>query len=332
MPAWTIIVPSFLTASVEWVEAFTIVLAASLTIGWRAAGGAALCAFVVLAAMTSATGGALSAGLDIAWLQGAIGIFLLLFGVRWLAKAIARQSGLKKQRDEAVEFEHTSARLATADWYAGWTIAFKGVLLEGIEVWLIVVAFGTHGGWTGSLTGAIAALIVVVAAGLAIRPPLTRVPENAIKFAVGAMVVSFGTFWTLEALGGPGIWPMSDWSLPGLAIFYAVGGMLLTRMLRRPCKERLSHERVHQNPGRRCLESVDRRRRGDCHIWADQRRRKRDHPVCGPSADSGRDRLARAALSARRARVGQSASDFRGRRDRRTLRVRPTIHHSRTGA
>ncbi|HEX3348792.1 MAG TPA: hypothetical protein VHS58_11900 [Acetobacteraceae bacterium] len=238
---WTVVIPAFLTASVEWVEAFTIVLAVSLTIGWRAAVGAALAALAVLAAMTAATGGALSLGLSVSWLQFVIGIFLLLFGVRWLAKAIARQAGLKAMHDEAEEFEQTRAQLSRGDWFAGWTIAFKGVLLEGLEVWLIVVALGVNGRWASSAGAAIVALVVVAAAGLFVRAPLARVPENVIKFAVGAMIVSFGTFWTVESIAGATAWPGGDWSLLALVAFYALGGMLLAAILRRPVSlEKLS--------------------------------------------------------------------------------------------
>jgi len=233
---WTVAVPTFLAATVEWVEAFTIVLAVSLSIGWLAAAGAAATALAVLAAMTVVTGGALSLGLNISWLQLGIGILLLLFGVRWLAKAIARQAGLKALHDEGEEFDQTRARLADGDWYAGWLIAFKGVLLEGLEVWLIVVALGINGAWASSAGAAIAALIVVAAAGLLVRAPLAHVPENAIKFAVGAMIVSFGTFWTLESLGGPTVWPGGDWSLLGLVIFYLGGGVVLASVLRRPAR------------------------------------------------------------------------------------------------
>jgi uncharacterized membrane protein len=236
MVDWTVVVPTLLAATVEWVEAFTIVLAVSLTIGWRAALGAAATALAVLAAMTAATGGALSLGLSVSWLQLVIGVFLLLFGVRWLAKAIARQAGLTPLHDEAEEFDQTRVRLASGDWYAGWAIAFKGVLLEGLEVWLIVVALGINGAWPSSAGAAIVALVAVAVAGLLVRAPLARVPENAIKFAVGAMIVSFGTFWTLESVGGPEVWPGADWSLLGLVIFYAGGGMLLAALLRRPVR------------------------------------------------------------------------------------------------
>jgi uncharacterized membrane protein len=231
---WTVIVPSFLAATVEWVEAFTIVLAVSLSIGWRAAAGAAVTALLVLVAMTAATGGALSLGLGLFWLQLAIGVLLLLFGVRWLAKAVARHAGLKAPHDEVEEFAHTRAALARGDWHANWLIAFKGVLLEGLEVWLIVVALGTHNAWWSSAGAALAALLVVAAAGLLVRAPVARVPENAIKFMVGSMIVSFGTFWTLEAIGGPLVWPGGDWSLLGLVLFYAGGGLLLAALMRRP--------------------------------------------------------------------------------------------------
>jgi uncharacterized membrane protein len=236
---WTVAVPTFLTAAVEWVEAFTIVLAVSLSIGWRAATGAALAALAVLAAMTALTGGVLGLGLDIRWLQLAIGVFLLLFGVRWLAKAVARGAGVKALHDETQEFAATRAELARGDWLASWLIAFKGVLLEGLEVWLVVVALGLHGrAWISSAGGALAALLVVVAAGVMIRAPLARVPENTIKFAVGTMITAFGSFWTLEAVGGADAWPSGDWSLIGLAVVYAVGGLALMTVLRpRPSVE-----------------------------------------------------------------------------------------------
>jgi uncharacterized membrane protein len=230
---WTIFVPAFLTAAVEWVEAFTIVLAVSLTIGWRAAAGAALTALVALAAMTVATGGVLGLGLDVRWLQLIVGVFLLLFGIRWLAKAVARGAGLKALHDEGQEFAATRAEVARGDKMASWLIAFKGVLLEGLEVWLVVAALGLHAhAWTSSAAGALAALFIVVVAGLAARAPLRRVPENAIKFAVGAMITAFGTFWTLEAVGGGAAWPWGDWSLLGLAAFYAAGGFALIEVLR----------------------------------------------------------------------------------------------------
>jgi uncharacterized membrane protein len=230
---WTILAPAFLAAAVEWVEAFTIVLAVSLSIGWRAATGAALAALAALVAMTVVAGGVLGLGIDKGALQLVIGVFLLLFGVRWLAKAMARGAGLKPLHDEALEFAGTRAELARGDWMAAWLIAFKGVLLEGLEVWLIVVAFGAHAGaWISGAAGAIAALILVVAAGSVIRAPLQRVPENAIKFTVGAMITAFGTFWTLEGVAGDAAWPWGDLSLLALAAFYVLGGLALTALMK----------------------------------------------------------------------------------------------------
>jgi len=234
---WTIAIPAFLTASVEWVEAFTIVLAVSLSIGWVGAVGAAVSALATLGVMTVATGGVLHLGFDLDWIQLVIGVFLLLFGVRWMAKAVARQAGLKSLHNEAAEFAETRALLARGDWHAAWLIAFKGVLLEGLEVWLVVAALGLKGNqWFSSAGAAIAALAVVAVAGLLIRAPLQRVPENAIKFVVGTMILAFGTFWTLEALGGADVWPFSDWSLLGLVAFYFCGGLGLSALLRKQPK------------------------------------------------------------------------------------------------
>jgi uncharacterized membrane protein len=229
---WPAFLPLFLTASVEWVEAFTIVLAVSLTIGWGASLGAAAAGLGTLAALTVVTGGALSLGVNLHAIQFVIGVFLLLFGVRWLAKAIARQAGLKALHDEDVEFRDTQARVSKGDWFAAWLVAYKGMLLEGLEVWLVVVAFSLHShAWVSNGIAAVIALLLVFLAGLAIRAPLRRVPENAIKFVVGAMIVSFGTYWTLEAMAGD-VWPLGDWSLLLLALFFLAGGQALVPVVR----------------------------------------------------------------------------------------------------
>ena len=232
---WSIAVPSFLTALVEWVEAFTIVLAVSLSIGWRAAIGASLAGLATLAALTLAAGRLLATGIDIGWVQLVVGVFLLLFDVRWLAKAVARHAGLKALHDEALEFEQTRARL-TGEWAAGWAVAYKGVLLEGLEVWLVVVALGTKTadgtGMASSGGAAIAALLLTCAVGAAVRAPLQRVPENAIKFTVGAMIVAFGTYWTMEGIGGSEVWPLSDWTLPILGAFYLAAGLAVATAMR----------------------------------------------------------------------------------------------------
>ncbi len=233
---WPALLPLFLTASVEWVEAFTIVLAVSLTIGWAGSLAAAAAGLATLAVLTAVTGGALTLGLDLQAIQFVIGVFLLLFGVRWLAKAIARQAGLKALHNEDVEFSDTRARISKADWFAAWLVAYKGMLLEGLEVWLVVVAFSLHShAWLSNGSAALAAMLVVFAAGLAMHAPLRQVPENAIKFVVGAMIVSFGTFWTLEALAGD-IWPGGEWSLLILAVFFVLGGQALVPIVRQPSR------------------------------------------------------------------------------------------------
>ena len=140
---WRIFAPTFLAAAVEWVEAFTIVLAVSLTIGWRAALGATATAFATLIALTAVTGGVLQLGAGIAWVQLLVGVFLLLFGVRWLSKAIARQAGLKARHDEAEDFATVRSRLSSGDGRAACLTAYKRVLLAGLEVLLIVVSFCT---------------------------------------------------------------------------------------------------------------------------------------------------------------------------------------------
>lgn len=232
---WHIFLPVFLTAMVEWVEAFTIVLAVSLSIGWRGAGSASLAAFAVLGALTVGASGFLAYGATEVWVQGLIGVLLLLFGLRWLAKAIARQAGLKALHDEDEAFAATRARLERSDAMASWMIAFNGVLVEGLEVWLIVVALGIHDpGHVTAYGAAIMALLVVIALGAAVRGPLAQVPENLIKFAVGSAITAFGTFWTLTAVGGDAAWRLGDWSLLVLTLFYFLGGQLVARTLLRP--------------------------------------------------------------------------------------------------
>jgi uncharacterized membrane protein len=139
---------------------------------------------------------------------------------------------LKALHNEDVEFRETRARISKGDWFAAWLIAYKGTLLEGLEVWLIVVAFSLHShAWVSNGIAALIALLVVFVAGLSVRAPLRRVPENAIKFVVGAMITSFGTFWTLEALAGA-VWPLGDWSLLVLAAFFLAGGQALVPITR----------------------------------------------------------------------------------------------------
>ena len=215
----------FLACAVEAVEALTIVLAVGTTRGWRSTMIGVGTAAVALAALTAALGPALTA-LPINVLRVVVGALLLIFGLQWLRKAILRASGLKAMHDEreAYEKELAAARAAGAvevqrfDAYS-FTIAFKGVLLEGLEVVFIVLTFGANQHNVGLAAAAAGvAVLAVILAGLAVHAPLARVPENTLKFAVGVMLTSFGMFWGAEGAGAG--WPGGDAAL--LAIIPAV--------------------------------------------------------------------------------------------------------------
>lgn len=227
----SVLVATGLAATVEWVEALTVALAVAMSIGWRSTLTAAAAALLMLALLTAVSGGALQTWYELTVVRGIVGVLLLLFGVRWLAKAIARKAGLKAMHDEQAEYDEVKSELQGASRRAAWMVAFKGVLLEGLEVWLIVVTLGTqvhHVGYAAAAAGA--ALLLVASLGIAIHRPLKKVPENTIKYFVGAMITSFGTFWTLEALGYH--WLGGDFALLGLLGFYYCGGVFGARLLR----------------------------------------------------------------------------------------------------
>ena len=226
----------FLACSVEAVEALTIVLAAGTTRSWRSSLIGVGAAVVVLAAITAALGPALTA-LPINALRVAVGGLLLVFGLQWLRKAILRASGLKALHDEAGAYEEEIAAARGAgsvgagiDPYS-FTISFKGVLLEGLEVVFIVLTFGANQHDVGLAAAAAAvAVFAVVAAGVAVHAPLARVPENTMKFAVGVMLTSFGTFWGGEGAGAH--WPGGDAALLVLipvTLAVSVGAVVLLR-------------------------------------------------------------------------------------------------------
>lgn len=219
----------FLASAVEWVEAFTIVLAVALTIGWRRAVGAAAAGLAVIAVLIVITGAGLEAAqADIARIRAAIGIFLLLFGLRWYVKAIRRYSGRAALHDEEKEFAATREHLERAERRAAWVIAFKGVLLEGLEVWLLVVALGHTLSYPAAAGSAAASLAAVIVAGVALRAPLTRVPENTLKYLVACAILSFGSFWGLGGLAGEQtVWPLGDVTLLLLFGAYALAGRII---------------------------------------------------------------------------------------------------------
>ncbi len=239
MPSLTTIISAagvaFLASLVEFVEAFTIVLAVGLTHSWRPAlAGSALAAFVLAALVLLL--GPLLALVQLAVLQFAIGVLLILFGMRWLRKAILRAVGTIALHDEVKAFAEETDLLRRqrtdrrADYLAG-LAAFNAVLLEGVEVVFIVIAVGTVRGLTFYAgLGAASALLLVLAIGLIVHRPLAQVPENALKFVVGLMVTSFGIFWTGEGLGTE--WPGADWSLLGIIAVLAAFSLALVARLR----------------------------------------------------------------------------------------------------
>ncbi|KUM24867.1 hypothetical protein AU467_28810 [Mesorhizobium loti] len=225
-PVFSAVTASFLASFVEVVEAFTIVLAVGVTRSWRPALTGAGLALAVLAALVLAFG-PLLALVPITVLQYIVGVLLVLFGMRWLRKAILRSAGVIALRDEEAAFSRQTDALGRqandrrADYLAG-VAAFKAVLLEGVEVVFIVIAVGAaHGQTLYAGLGALAAFVLVMLIGLAVHRPLARVPENALKFVVGLMLTSFGIFWTGEGLGAE--WPGEDFAL--LAIFAVVAAV-----------------------------------------------------------------------------------------------------------
>ena len=210
---------AFSASLVECVEALTIVLAVSSLSGWRSGLLGAACGALLLAVIVALAGNAL-VRVPLDDLHVLVGVILLIFGVSWLRKAVLRAAGVKAKRDEAAIYseqiyEMRSALLSRSGVslnILAMTATFKAVVIEGIEVVFIVVTVGRMTAALGAAAvGATAAALVVVALGLAIHRPLTRVPENALKFGVGVVIVSFGIFWLGEGLGSA--WPGGDLSV-----------------------------------------------------------------------------------------------------------------------
>jgi uncharacterized membrane protein len=230
---------AFLASLVEAVEALTIVLAVATVRGWRPAGLGAIAGLVVLAAIVAALGPLLDR-VPLNLLQLAIGILLLLFGMRWLRKAILRTAGIIPLHDEATAFARETAELRDEerrheqrlDWLAGLT-SFKAVLLEGLEVVFIVIAVSAGRGVLFQVSvAALAACVLVAAIGFLVHQPLARVPENILKFAVGVMLSAFGLFWTGEGFGVA--WPGADLAIIAfIALFLATGLAAVALLTRR---------------------------------------------------------------------------------------------------
>jgi uncharacterized membrane protein len=237
---------AFLASSVEMVEALTIVLAVGVTRGWRSTLKGVAVATVALAAVVAVLGPALTA-VPIDGLRVVVGGLLLIFGLQWLRKAILRASGFLAIHDEEAIFERQrqaatlapADRVAGTDWYS-FTLAFKGVFLEGLEVAFIVVTFGSTQHNVGlAAIGAVAALIVVAAIGLRVHAPLSRVPENTLKLVVGIMLTTFGIFWGAEGAGVS--WPGSDAAILVILVFVSLlSAGLIANLRQRRKRERLA--------------------------------------------------------------------------------------------
>jgi uncharacterized membrane protein len=233
-----LVASAFLASGVEFVEALTIVLASGITRGWRSSLAGLAAATVALAAIVAALGPALTL-VPIDVLRLVVGGLLLAFGLQWLRKAILRASGYKALHDEDAIFARETADARDAareeraglDWY-GFTLSFKGVLLEGLEVAFIVLTFGSTQGSIGlAALGAGIALVLVAVVGVLFRAPLARVPENTMKFAVGIMLTTFGVFWSAEGAGAH--WPGGDAAILGVLAGVILWSVLLVVLLRR---------------------------------------------------------------------------------------------------
>ena len=232
-----LVLTSFLASGVEAVEALTVVLAVGVTRGWRSAWIGVLAAALTLAVLVIVFGPGLQALIPLDVLRVVIGTLLLIFGLQWLRKSIMRYTGLKELHDESLIYQREVSELEAApavttgmDWTA-FTVAFKGVLLEGLEVVFIVISFGlTAGDMRPALGGAAAAAVVVTGIAVAVHAPLSRVPENTLKFVVGVMLSGFGTFWAGEGVGLA--WPGADLAILGLIVFYALAGGALIALVR----------------------------------------------------------------------------------------------------
>src|SRR6266576_5896018 len=253
---WVVATAAFLASAVEFVEAFTIVLVVGVTVNWRSALLGALAAAATLALLVATLGVALVQWVPIDALRLVIGILLLLFGLKWLKNAILRSSGLKARHDEEAIYEQNRAELRArgaidASWSRfdlfGFLLSYKSVLLEGLEVAFIVITFGVSAatitvsrssGIASAALGALLAGLLVILVGALVRVPLAKVPENTLKFVVGIMLTTFGTFWTGEGFGVN--WPLSDAFLLILAAIYLGAAFSLIVWLNRMKKQQRS--------------------------------------------------------------------------------------------
>jgi uncharacterized membrane protein len=227
---------AFLGSAVEATEALTIVLAVGLTRGWRAPLLGMAAALALLALLVIVFGQLIVTRVPEAGLKLLVGTLLLLFGLRWLHKAVLRSAGVVAMHDEERAYQQTVGELQGEppgnDW-VGFVLALKGVFLEGLEVVFIVIAVGGTGhNMPVAVVGGLVSLVVVAVAGVIVRKPLARVPENTLKYAVGIILTSLGTFWAAEGMGGK--WPLDFVSIAGLIAIYFAASRFAVTLIRRP--------------------------------------------------------------------------------------------------
>ncbi len=243
---WSSVISAFLASTVEFVEALTIVLVVGVTINWKSSLAGAAAAALTLAALIGVFGTALVTLVPLDVLRFIVGFILVMFGMKWLKKAILRYSGRKALHDEeAIYEEEMRAMKARGEVLPnkidgfGFATSYKSVLLEGLEVAFIVITFGASAARTNqeklnsllaATLGAALAGVMVIIAGVLIRGPLTRVPENTLKFVVGIMLAAFGTFWAGEGLGID--WPLQDVFIIALALIYLAASFGLVQWLK----------------------------------------------------------------------------------------------------
>jgi uncharacterized membrane protein len=248
------VLSAFLASAVEFVEAATIVLAVGVTRSWRSALIGTGTAVLVLAVLVVVFGTAVAVLVPIWLLRLVVGGLLVIYGLQWLTKAVLRAGGAKAKHDEAAIYEREVVAMreeppvpATGMDWISFTVAFKGVLLEGLEVAFIVVTFGASAGMFGpALLGAALAGVLVLGVVAVVHRPLARVPENALKFAVGVMLVGFGTFWSGEGVGIE--WPAADATILVLLVGYLLVGLVGIRLVGARISARRLAERQAAGP------------------------------------------------------------------------------------
>lgn len=239
MTTGILILTVFVATAVEMVEALTIVLAVGVSRGWRPTLEGASAAIVALILLILIFGTSLATAVPLRLLQFVVGLGLLLFGLQWLRKAVARAAGRKPHRDEIAAFDRISSRMAEGHRVGrkrdlvAFTAAFKGVFLEGLEAAIIAITFGAAAQqlWVAFASAGVATAIVIVL-GVVVHRPLSRVPENAMKLGVGLLLTSFGTFWVAEGLGAE--WPGSELAVLYILAAYSAATFATIRILSRP--------------------------------------------------------------------------------------------------